>query len=42
MERWILRAVFDLQKIIRCPLDVLSDLVAMCGTEQECSKNEHI
>jgi hypothetical protein len=34
--------VLHLQKIIRCPLNMLADLMPMRGTIEERPENEHI
>jgi hypothetical protein len=40
-ERWIERAVFDLEKLIGSLLDVLGDLVTICGTLSKRLHNHH-
>src|SRR5262249_9140214 len=42
MQRRIKRAMLHLQEIVRCPLYVLADLMAMGWTPNQRSQNEHL
>jgi hypothetical protein len=42
MQRWVKRAVLDLQDISSGALDVFGDLVSMSGSEQQSPQDQHV
>ena len=42
VERRVERSVLDLQQVLCCPLDVLSNLVSVSGPKQQSAQDQHV